>query len=241
MDCSDKPVAISGIAKGSGMIAPDMATMLAYVFTDANIDQATLQSMVSELTGITFNSVSVDGDTSTSDTFMVAATGLAGNKKIVGQETSDARKFKAGLQSVMLSLAQQIARDGEGATKFVEISVVGAENNSDAKKVAKSIANSPLVKTAISGEDPNWGRVVMAVGKSGAKADRDLLAIGFGNILVAENGQVADSYKEELGQDYMKGQEILITVDLGLGKGSSRFWTCDFSHGYISINADYRS
>ncbi|MYJ88037.1 MAG: bifunctional glutamate N-acetyltransferase/amino-acid acetyltransferase ArgJ [Rhodobacteraceae bacterium] len=241
VDCSDKPVAISGIAKGSGMIAPDMATMLAYVFTDANIDQATLQSMVSELTGITFNSVSVDGDTSTSDTFMVAATGLAGNKKIVGQETSDARKFKAGLQSVMLSLAQQIARDGEGATKFVEISVVGAENNSDAKKVAKSIANSPLVKTAISGEDPNWGRVVMAVGKSGAKADRDLLAIGFGNILVAENGQVADSYKEELGQDYMKGQEILITVDLGLGKGSSRFWTCDFSHGYISINADYRS
>ena len=241
VDCSDKPVAISGIAKGSGMIAPDMATMLAYVFTDANIDQATLQSMVSELTGITFNSVSVDGDTSTSDTFMVAATGLAGNKKIVGQETSDARKFKAGLQSVMLSLAQQIARDGEGATKFVEISVVGAENNSDAKKVAKSIANSPLVKTAISGEDPNWGRVVMAVGKSDAKADRDLLAIRFGNILVAENGQVADSYKEELGQDYMKKQEILITVDLGLGKGSSRFWTCDFSHGYISINADYRS
>ncbi|MCY4100948.1 MAG: bifunctional glutamate N-acetyltransferase/amino-acid acetyltransferase ArgJ [Rhodobacteraceae bacterium] len=241
VDCSDKPVAISGIAKGSGMIAPDMATMLAYVFTDANIDQATLQSMVSELTGITFNSVSVDGDTSTSDTFMVAATGLAGNKKIVGQETSDARKFKAGLQSVMLSLAQQIARDGEGATKFVEISVVGAENNSDAKKVAKSIANSPLVKTAISGEDPNWGRVVMAVGKSDAKADRDLLAIRFGNILVAENGQVADSYKEELGQDYMKRQEILITVDLGLGKGSSRFWTCDFSHGYISINADYRS
>ena len=241
VDFSDKPVAISGIAKGSGMIAPDMATMLAYVFTDANIDQATLQSMVSELTEITFNSVSVDGDTSTSDTFMVAATGLAGNKKIVDQETSDARKFKAGLQSVMMSLAQQIARDGEGATKFVEISVVGAENNSDAKKVAKSIANSPLVKTAISGEDPNWGRVVMAVGKSGAKADRDLLAIGFGNILVAENGQVADSYKEELGQDYMKGQEILITVDLGLGKGSSRFWTCDFSHGYISINADYRS
>ncbi|MCY3675322.1 MAG: bifunctional glutamate N-acetyltransferase/amino-acid acetyltransferase ArgJ [Paracoccaceae bacterium] len=241
VDCSDKPVAISGIAKGSGMIAPDMATMLAYVFTDANIDQATLQSMVSELTGITFNSVSVDGDTSTSDTFMVAATGLAGNKKIVGQETSDARKFKAGLQSVMLSLAQQIARDGEGATKFVEISVVGAENNSDAKKVAKSIANSPLVKTAISGEDPNWGRVVMAVGKSGARADRDSLAIRFGDILVAENGQVADSYKEELGQDYMKKQEILITVDLGLGKGSSRFWTCDFSHGYISINADYRS
>ena len=241
VDCSDKPVAISGIAKGSGMIAPDMATMLAYVFTDANIDQATLQSMVSELTGITFNSVSVDGDTSTSDTFMVAATGLAGNKKIVGQETSDAKKFKAGLQSVMLSLAQQIARDGEGATKFVEISVVGAENNSDAKKVAKSIANSPLVKTAISGEDPNWGRVVMAVGKSGAQADRDLLAIKFGDILVAENGQVADSYKEKLGQDYMKREEIMITVDLGLGKGSSRFWTCDFSHGYISINADYRS
>ena len=241
VDCSDKPVAISGIAKGSGMIAPDMATMLAYVFTDANIDQATLQSMVSELTETTFNSVSVDGDTSTSDTFMVAATGLAGNKKIVNQETSDARKFKAGLQSVMLCLAQQIARDGEGATKFVEISVIGAENNSDAKKVAKSIANSPLVKTAISGEDPNWGRVVMAVGKSGARADRDLLAIKFGDILVAENGQVADNYKEELGQDYMKRQEILITVDLGLGKGSSRFWTCDFSHGYISINADYRS
>jgi len=241
VDCTDKPVAISGIAKGSGMIAPDMATMLAYVFTDANIDQVTLQSMVSELTEETFNSVSVDGDTSTSDTLMVAATGLAGNKKIVNQETSDAMKFKAGLQSVMLSLAQQIARDGEGATKFVEISVIGAENSSDAKKVARSIANSPLVKTAISGEDPNWGRVVMAVGKSGARAERDLLAIRFGDILVAENGQVADSYREELGQDYMKRQEILITVDLGLGKESCRFWTCDFSHGYISINADYRS
>ena len=241
VNCSGGPVAISGFAKGSGMIAPDMATMLAYIFTDARIDQSILQSMVSELTETTFNSVTIDGDTSTSDTLMVVATGVAGNEKIIDQNKSDALKFKEGLNSVMISLAQQIARDGEGASKFVEIDITGAENNEDAKKIARSIANSPLVKTAISGEDPNWGRVIMAIGKSGARADRDLLTIKFGDILVAEKGQVADSYKEELGQGYMKNQEIIIGVDLSLGRGRARFWTCDFSHGYISINADYRS
>ena len=241
VDCSGSPVAISGIAKGSGMIAPDMATMLAYVFTDARIDQSTLQDMVAELTVTTFNSVTVDGDTSTSDTLMVVATGMAGNEEIVGQDSSPALKFKEGLQSVMLSLAKQIARDGEGATKFIEVDVTGAVDNTDAKKVAQSIANSPLVKTAVSGEDPNWGRVVMAVGKSGAKADRDLLKIQFGDHLVAEKGQVASTYNEATGQDYMKRQEITIAVDLGLGTGKARYWTCDFSHGYVAINADYRS
>ena len=241
VDCSGIPVAISGIAKGSGMIAPDMATMLAYVFTDARIDQSTLQDMVSELTDKTFNSVTVDGDTSTSDTFMVVATGMAENEEIVGQDSINAMKFKEGLNVVMMSLAQQIARDGEGATKFITIDVTGAENDIGAKKVAQSIANSPLVKTAISGEDPNWGRIVMAIGKSGAKANRDLLKIFFGDILVAEKGQVANSYQEKQGQEYMKNQEISIAVDLGLGKGHARFWTCDFSHGYVAINADYRS
>ena len=230
-----KPVKIAGIAKGSGMIAPDMATMLVYIFTDAKISQARLQEMVSRETDRTFNCITVDSDTSTSDTLLIGATGTS------GANCDDSKEFVAALHSVMLDLAHQVVRDGEGATKFVEINVTGAATADDARKVALATANSPLVKTAVAGEDPNWGRVVMAVGKSGAKADRDLLSIRFGEILVAENGWVSPSYSEEEAAAYMKGQELVIAVDLGLGSESAMVWTCDLTHNYISINADYRS
>lgn len=228
-------VRIAGIAKGSGMIAPDMATMLVYIFTDAKIARADLQAMLSELTDVTFNSITVDSDTSTSDTLLLVATGASDV-----DATGDVG-FKNALHSVMLDLSHQVVRDGEGATKFVEIEVTGAASDADAKTHALAIANSPLVKTAIAGEDPNWGRVVMAIGKSGAAADRDLLTIKFGHILVAEKGWVADSYTEEAGAAYMKDQELTISVDLGLGSGSATVWTCDLTHQYITINADYRS
>ncbi|MEO1138750.1 MAG: bifunctional glutamate N-acetyltransferase/amino-acid acetyltransferase ArgJ [Pseudomonadota bacterium] len=231
-----QPVRIAGIAKGSGMIAPDMATMLVYIFTDAAMDHDVLQQMVSALNEKTFNCITVDSDTSTSDTLLVAATGTSGirvSDKNVG--------FMEALRNVMLDLAHQVVRDGEGATKFVEISVTGASSDDDAKTHGLSIANSPLVKTAIAGEDPNWGRVVMAVGKSGAPADRDLLSIWFGNTLVAEKGWISASYREEVGASYMKNDRILIRVDLGLGGGTAVVWTCDLTHGYVSINADYRS
>ena len=228
----DGPITISGFAKGSGMIAPDMATMLVYIFTDATIDQPDLQAMLSELTGQSFNRITVDSDTSTSDTLILAAT----NK---GPKATEG--FKQALASVMLDLAHQVVRDGEGATKFVEVRVTGATSDADAEKVARSIADSPLVKTAIAGEDPNWGRVVMAVGKSGAHADRDLLSISFGDILVAESGWVSPSYSEEATAAYMKGQDLVIHADLGLGPHEATVWTCDLTHAYITINADYRS
>ncbi len=231
-----KPVKIAGIAKGSGMIAPDMATMLVYIFTDAAADRAVLQSMVSALNEQTFNCITVDSDTSTSDTLLVAATGASG---VQIDETSVG--FMEGLRRVMLDLAHQVVRDGEGATKFVEIAVTGASSDADARTHALSVANSPLVKTAIAGEDPNWGRVVMAIGKSGAPADRDTLSISFGDILVADKGWVSPDYREEDAAAYMKGQELQINVDLGLGGGTARVWTCDLTHGYIEINADYRS
>ena len=234
-------VSIAGFAKGSGMIAPDMATMLSYIFTDAAIDQPVLQAMLSDQTKRTFNAITVDSDTSTSDTVMVVATGAAGHAPITSLETPTARAFGEALEAVMKDLALQIVRDGEGATKLVEVRATGAANAADAEKVARAIANSPLVKTAIAGEDPNWGRVVMAVGKSGAAADRDLLSIRFGDILVAERGWVAPSYREEAGASYMKGDELLIAVHLGLGDGAATVWTCDLTHGYITINADYRS
>lgn len=230
-----KPVKIAGIAKGSGMIAPDMATMLVYIFTDAKISQARLQEVVSRETDRTFNCITVDSDTSTSDTLLIGATGAS------GADCDDSKEFVAALHSVMLDLAHQVVRDGEGATKFVEINVTGAATAEDARKVALATANSPLVKTAVAGEDPNWGRVVMAVGKSGAKADRDLLSIRFGEILVAENGWVSPSYSEEKAAAYMKGQELVIAIDLGLGSETATVWTCDLTHNYISINADYRS
>jgi len=234
-------VRIAGIAKGSGMIAPDMATMLVYIFTDATVDQAVLQNMLSGVNERTFNSITVDSDTSTSDSLMLVATGRSQAPPITDQSGAAAVAFRSALHDVMLDLAHQVVRDGEGATKFVEVHVTGATTRRDADKVARAIANSPLVKTAIAGEDPNWGRIVMAVGKSGAKADRDKLAISFGDILVAENGWVAESYTEDAGAVYMKQQDLTILVDLGLGIAQAKVWTCDLTHGYISINADYRS
>jgi len=231
-----KPVKIAGIAKGSGMIAPDMATMLVYIFTDVAVERSDLQAMLSELTDVTFNCITVDSDTSTSDTLLLAATGASGV-----QVTQESGAFREALHSVMLDLAHQVVRDGEGATKFVEVAVTGAASDADAKTHGMAIANSPLIKTAIAGEDPNWGRVVMAIGKSGAAADRDLLTIRFGDLLVAENGWVSPAYDETKAAAYMKGEYLRISVDLGLGQGKCTVWTCDLTHGYIDINADYRS
>ena len=234
-------IRIAGFAKGSGMIAPDMATMLVYIFTDATVSQKTLQSAVSRSVDATFNCITVDSDTSTSDSLIVAATGASKAAEIDDLRSASGRKFQAAMQDVMMDLAHQVVRDGEGATKFVEVNVSGADNDGDARKVAMAIANSPLVKTAIAGEDPNWGRIVMAVGKSGAKADRDSLTIRFGDVLVAEKGWVSSDYTEESGADYMKKQDLVIKVDLGLGKGKAVVWTCDLTSRYIEINADYRS
>ena len=228
-------VQIAGIAKGSGMIAPDMATMLVYIFTDALIGQEALQALVSQHNDQTFNCITVDSDTSTSDSLIAVATGAS------GVDVTGNADFAAALHGVMLDLAHQVVRDGEGATKFVTVAVTGAVDDTDARKVAMAIANSPLVKTAIAGEDANWGRIVMAVGKSGAQADRDKLSIRFGDITVAENGWRAPDYSEDAASAYMKNAELLIGVDLGLGSGHSTVWTCDLTHGYIDINADYRS
>ncbi|MBK1635009.1 bifunctional glutamate N-acetyltransferase/amino-acid acetyltransferase ArgJ [Rhodovulum adriaticum] len=241
VEIEGKPVRIAGIAKGSGMIAPDMATMLVYIFTDAKIAQAPLQRMLSRLTDETFNCITVDGDTSTSDTLLLAATGRADAPAIDDLRSKAAKTFQDALHGVMLDLAHQVVRDGEGATKFVQVDVTGAASPADARKVAMAIANSPLVKTAVAGEDPNWGRIVMAVGKSGAKADRDLLTIRLGDMLVAEKGWVAETYAEEAGAAYMRRDELTIGVDLGLGEGESTVWTCDLTNRYIEINADYRS
>ena len=230
-----RAVNIVGIAKGSGMIAPDMATMLVYIFTDAMFEQNALQSLVSDLSDKTFNCITVDSDTSTSDTLLMAATGASG----VNAAGDDG--FANGLHSVMLNLAHQVVRDGEGATKFVEISVSGASDDATARTHALAIANSPLVKTAIAGEDPNWGRIVMAIGKSGALADRDLISIKFGDVVVAENGWVSPTYVEADAAALMKHDEIEVGVDLGMGMGAATVWTCDLTHGYIEINADYRS
>ncbi len=229
---------IAGIAKGSGMIAPDMATMLVYIFTDAKISAATLQKLLSRNTDATFNSITVDSDTSTSDTLLLAATGQTEAAPLKG---ATLRAFEAALSDVMLNLAHQVIRDGEGATKFVEVNVTGAASDSDAHRVALAIANSPLVKTAVAGQDPNWGRIVAAIGKSGAEADRDKLSIRFGTLLVAEKGWRNPKYREEDGAEYMKRPELKISVDMGLGQGKRKVWTCDLTNRYIEINADYRS
>ena len=234
-------VNISGFAKGSGMIAPDMATMLVYIMTDVSIKRNILQNILTKLNEKTFNCITVDSDTSTSDSLMVIATGQSKTETIVDEFSDEALKFTEELNSVMLNLAKQVVRDGEGATKFLEVEVRGAVSDISAKTVALAIANSPLIKTAVAGEDPNWGRVVMGVGKSGEPADRDKISIWFGNILVAEQGWVASSYREDLGQNYMKNQELKIIVDLAIGDGSATVWTCDLTHQYIAINADYRS
>lgn len=235
VDIDGRTVQIAGIAKGSGMIAPDMATMLVYIFTDAIYEQAALQSLLSRLNDRSFNCITVDSDTSTSDSLMLCATGAS------GVEATGNADFAAALEQVMLDLAHQVVRDGEGATKFVEIRVTGAATDADAKTHGLAIANSPLVKTAIAGEDPNWGRIVMAIGKSGAEADRDLLSIRFGDILVAERGWVSPDYTEADAAAYMKGEDLVIAVDLGLAEGQAKVWTCDLTHRYIEINADYRS
>jgi glutamate N-acetyltransferase/amino-acid N-acetyltransferase len=235
VEVSGKTVKISGIAKGSGMIAPDMATMLVYIFTDAKILQSELQNLLTDLTDRSFNCITVDSDTSTSDAVICAATGTS------GVDVTKNEDFKKALAHVMLDLAHQVVKDGEGATKFVAVEVTGAASDSDARKVAMSIANSPLVKTAIAGEDPNWGRIVMAIGKSGAQADRDRLSIWFGPHLVAEKGWVSKSYTEKKGATYMKKNDLVIRVDLRIGNAITTVWTCDLTHQYIEINADYRS
>ena len=235
VEINGKTVKISGIAKGSGMVAPDMATMLVYIFTDAKIAQPDLQALLADLTDKTFNCITVDSDTSTSDALICAATGAS------SADVSGNPDFAQALGQVMLDLAHQVVKDGEGATKFVAVEVTGAASDGDARLVAMSIANSPLVKTAIAGEDPNWGRIVMAVGKSGAKADRDRLSIWFGPHLVAENGWVAKTYTEDASASYMKQSELVIRTDLGIGGAKTTVWTCDLTHGYIEINTDYRS
>ncbi|MGB7263176.1 MAG: bifunctional glutamate N-acetyltransferase/amino-acid acetyltransferase ArgJ [Albidovulum sp.] len=234
-------IRIAGFAKGSGMIAPDMATMLVYIFTDATISQPILQKMLSRQVNETFNAITVDSDTSTSDALLLAATGKSKAAAITDLRSKAAKAFEAALQGVMMDLAHQVVRDGEGATKFVEIRVTGASSIADAHRAAMAIANSPLVKTAIAGEDPNWGRIVMAIGKSGANADRDKISIWFGDNLLAEQGLRSASYNEEIAAQYMKQDELLISVDLGIGKAARSVWTCDLTHRYIDINADYRS
>lgn len=234
-------VDLVGIVKGSGMIAPDMATMLGFIFTDAGIDPALLQTMLDMANRASFSSITVDGDTSTSDTVLAFATGKAGNAPLATIDDPGADAFQAALSDVCLQLAQLVVRDGEGASKFISITVEGAESDASARRVALSIANSPLVKTAIAGEDANWGRVVMAVGKAGEPAERDRLSIRFGATLVASCGLAVDGYDEAPVAAHLKGREIDIGVDLGIGNGRATVWTCDLTHGYISINADYRS
>jgi glutamate N-acetyltransferase/amino-acid N-acetyltransferase len=226
---------------GSGMIAPDMATMLGFLFTDAAIAAPVLQTLLSDSNERSFNAVTVDGDTSTSDTVLLSATGRAGNDPVTDAADPRLAGFKAALDAVMLDLAHQIVRDGEGATKFVAVHVEGADSDHAAKRIAMSIANSPLVKTAIAGEDANWGRIVMAVGKAGERADRDLLKISIGGVLICADGMEVPGYDETPVARHMKGQDIDIRVDLGLGHGSATVWTCDLTHGYIDINGSYRS
>jgi glutamate N-acetyltransferase/amino-acid N-acetyltransferase len=237
-----KKVTINGIAKGSGMIAPDMATMLAFVVTDANLPAPVLQELLDAGVMPSFNSITVDSDTSTSDTLLLFATGKGASHPAI-TKANDKRlvNFRARLDGVLLDLALQVVRDGEGAQKLIRIDVTGAENDAAAKRIALSIANSPLVKTAIAGSDANWGRVVMAVGKAGEKADRDTLAIRFGNQLVAEKGDRAAKYDEAAATRAVSGREVEIAVDLALGKGRAHVWTCDLTHGYIDINGSYRS
>ncbi len=238
-----KRVTINGIAKGSGMIAPDMATMLVFIFTDAAIPAKVLQGLLSASVAKSFNCITVDGDTSTSDTVLVFATGKAGPAPKALKSAGDGRVkgFGKALDGICLDLAQQVARDGEGAEKLIEIAITGAQSDAAAHRIAMSIANSPLVKTAIAGEDANWGRVVMAIGKAGEKAVRDKLRIRIGGIQVARHGMRDPAYKEADIMPHMKGREILIEADVGVGRGKARVWTCDLTHRYIDINGSYRS
>nr|WP_324291051.1 bifunctional glutamate N-acetyltransferase/amino-acid acetyltransferase ArgJ [Asticcacaulis sp. SL142] len=234
-------VRIAGIAKGSGMIAPDMATMLAFIVTDANLSAGVLQSLLGLYTRTTFNCVTVDGDTSTNDTALLFATGASRSAKISRAGDRRLADFRVKLEKVMHTLAIQLVRDGEGARKLVKINVTGASSPASARKIAKSIAESPLVKTAFAGEDANWGRIVMAVGKTEEEVDRDRISIKFGDLVAAENGAVSLGYDEAAMSAYMKNAELEVSVDVGVGRGAAHVYTCDLTHGYISINGDYRS
>jgi glutamate N-acetyltransferase / amino-acid N-acetyltransferase len=242
----DGTVRITGIAKGSGMIAPDMATMLCFVFTDARIPADALQPLLNRGVDASFNCTTVDSDTSTSDTVLLIATGQAKHARVPAAEGSAARNkiladFSRALNEVLLDLALQVTGDGEGAQKRVRIDVTGASSARSAKRIAMAVANSPLVKTAIAGEDANWGRIVMAVGKSGEPADRDTLSIGVGGIWMAKEGALIPDYDETPVVEHMKGREVEISIDIGLGRGRATVWTCDLTHGYIDINGSYRS
>ena len=236
-----RTVTLAGIIKGSGMIAPDMATMLGYIFTDAAVEASFLQRLLGAASADTFNCITVDSDTSTSDTVLAFATGIAGNTPIASFDDPGADAFAAALHDLCRQLAHLVVRDGEGAQKFIEVRVTGATSDDSARRVGLAVANSPLVKTAIAGEDANWGRVVMAVGKAGEPADRDKLSIGFGGTWAARDGQPLADYDEAPVTAHLKGREIQVQVDLGLGEGQAVVWTCDLTHGYIAINADYRS
>ena len=235
------PIKINGIAKGSGMIAPDMATMLVFIFSDIAIEKDVLQKIVVKCNKHSFNSITVDSDTSTSDSLFVVATGKAKMARIQSLNDPRAKKFYKSLSKVMLDLAHLVVKDGEGLTKFIEVIVKGSKSQKSAFIVGKSIAESPLVKTAFAGEDPNWGRVVMAIGKSGVEMEKEKISIWFGNHLVAKNGSISDTYNELEVSNYMKNDSLVVTVDLGLGNKRSSIYTCDLTHDYISINADYRS
>jgi len=237
----DTTVRINGIAKGSGMIAPDLATMLSFIMTDAKLDNDVLQDILSDAVERSFNRTTVDSDTSTSDTVLAFATGASGSSDVSGANDPALSEFKEAMLAVCSDLAMQVVRDGEGASKFIAVHVTGAEDDAAAKRIGLSIANSPLVKTAIAGEDANWGRIVMAVGKAGERAERDKLCIRIGGIDVAKDGAAVDGFDETPVAAHMKGQEIDIEVDISLGDGEATVWTCDLTHGYISINADYRS
>jgi glutamate N-acetyltransferase/amino-acid N-acetyltransferase len=234
-------VRLNGFAKGSGMIAPDMATMLAYVFTDAALPHQVLQPLLVAAADRSFNSITVDGDTSTSDTVLLCATGQAPHRAVASPADRRLRDFRRALDAVMIDLAQQIVRDGEGAQKFVTIEVTGAATARAARRIGLTIGNSPLVKTALSAGDPNWGRVVMAVGRAGEKADSDRLSIAIGGVPITAGGGPVPGYDETPVAEHMKGREIKIAVDVGIGRGKATVWTCDLTHGYIDINASYRS
>jgi glutamate N-acetyltransferase/amino-acid N-acetyltransferase len=235
------PVRIAGICKGSGMIAPDMATMLAFVVTDAALSPAALQTLVNLYTRNTFNAVTVDGDRSTNDTLLLFATGQSGAPKVHRAGEHRLADFRDKLEGVLMDLAHQLVRDGEGATKFIKITVTGAQSAASARKIARSVAESPLVKTAFAGEDANWGRIVMAVGKADEPIDRDSLSVKFGDLWAAQDGLVAASYSEARMSAYMKKKELEVTIDVGVGRASSTVWTCDLTKRYVEINGDYRS
>ena len=234
-------ITVNGIAKGSGMIAPDMATMLAYIATDACIAPACLQQMLEAAVPTSFNAITVDSDTSTSDSLYLMATNKAGHETITDINSTAGQAFITQLHALMVDLAQQIVRDGEGAHKFITVEVTNAATDTDARTIAFAIANSPLVKTAIAGGDANWGRIVMAVGKSGARAERDRLQISIGGVLITQDGQRLPDYDETPVAAHMAGDDIILSVDIGLGQACAEVWTCDLTHGYIQINADYRS